>query len=436
MARRFARFTAVMALALVAAACAGSSPEGSAGGGEGEGGGEGGGGGEELVFAIGGADAQPGGTHTQVVDLWNEQNPDKPVRIEVLPNEADEQRNAQALELQAQGSNFDLLGVDVIWTGEYAVNGWLASLEDVRGEVEDQVLEGPLESGLFEGELFAMPYNTNAGFLYYRTDLIDTAPTTWDEAREICGAAAEEAGISAYVGQGSQYEGMVVNYLEYLYGAGGELLSEDGSEVLLGEGDAATTALEFMRTAQAEGFYDPGFNTMTEEEARGVFQSGGAACMRNWPYAYTLMNGEEEESAVAGNYDIAPIPTFTGTEGGTAVLGGFNIGVNAFSDNVEGAKEFVVWAATNDEVQTLLGERSLPPVKASVYEELGAEDPVLGQLGEILTSDAIGVRPPVPAWSSISEDMQETIYSCYTSDSPPAEQCISDLVTAIQEDVE
>jgi len=431
MARRFATLGAALVLALVAAACAGSTPEDSAGGG----GGEDGGGGGELTFWIGGADARPGGTHTQVVDLWNEQHPDGPtVTITELPDEADEQRNQLALELQNEGTGIDLMGTDVIWTGEYAQNGWLESLEDVRGEIEGNVLDGPFQTALYEGELYAVPYNTNAGFLYYRTDLIDAPPTTWDEAVQVCGAAAEEAGISAYVGQGNQYEGMVVNYLEYLFGAEGQLLNETGTELLLGEGDAARTALEFMRTSQETGFYDPGFNTMTEEEARGVFQSGGAACMRNWPYAYTLMNGEEEESAVAGNYEIAPIPTFTGAEGGTAVLGGFNIGVSAFSENKEAAKEFAVWAATNEEAQVLLGERSLPPVANAAYEAL-ADDPVMVQLGEVLNSDAIGVRPPVPAWNSISEDMQEQIYQAYNGQKE-VDAALTDLEAAIQENLE
>lgn len=433
MGRRFATFGAALALALVAAACAGSAPGDSAGGDAGDGG-DGGGGGE-LTFWIGGADARPGGTHTRVVDLWNEQHPDGPtVSITELPDEADEQRNQLALELQASGAGIDLMGADVIWTGEYAQNGWLEPMEDVRGDIEGTVLDGPFQTALYEGELYAAPYNTNAGFLYYRSDLIDEAPTTWDETVEACQAAADEAGISAYVGQGNQYEGMVVNYMEYLFGADGQLLNEDGTELLLGEGDAATTALEFMRTSQETGFYDPGFNTMTEEEARGVFQAGNAACMRNWPYAFTLMNGEDEESAVAGNYEIAPIPTFTGAEGGTAVLGGFNIAVSAFSENKEAAKEFAVWAATNEEVQVLLGERSLPPVANSAYESL-ADDPVMAQLQEILNSDAIGVRPPVPAWNSISEDMQQEIYEAYNGQKE-IEAALTDLEASIQEELE
>lgn len=433
---RVGALAAIAVLALVAAACGGSTPEESAGGGGEGGGGEGGGGegggGGELVFAIGGADARQGGTHSQVVDLWNEQNPDTPVRIEILPDQADEQREALALDLQAQTGEFDILAMDVIWTGEFAVNGWAESLEDVRGEIEEVVLPGPFESATWEGTLWAAPYNSNAGFLYYRSDLIDAAPTTWDETREVCTAAAEEAGIAPFVGQGAQYEGMVVNYLEYFWGAGGELISEDGAESLYGEGDAAQRSLEFMRSAQEEGFYAPGFNQMQEEEARAEFQSGNAACMRNWPYAYTLMSGEgeeAEETQVAGMYDIAPIPTFDG--GVISALGGFNLGVSAFSENKEAAKEFVLWASTNEEVQTLLGERSLPPVLESAYEAL-SDDPVMAQLAEILPEAR--PRPPAPSWSSISEDIQQNVFPAYNGEMP-VEEAITSLQEAIQQDL-
>jgi multiple sugar transport system substrate-binding protein len=412
---------AVLALLVLGlAACGGSTPADD--GGEAVA--------EEMVWAVGGADAAPGGTHRQVVDLWNEENPDRPVRIEQLSDSADEQRQAQALELQGQTDNFDILATDVIWTGEYAVNGWLESLEDVRDQIEPVVLEAPMESATWEGTLWAAPYNSNAGFLYYRTDLVDTVPETWQELSEVGRRIAEEQGISAFVGQGALYEGMVVNYLEYLWGAGGGLLGEEGEEVVYGDTGAAVEALEFMRTSQGNGFYAPGFNTMKEEEARAVFQAGDAVFMRNWPYAYTLMGGDGEaegDSAVAGRFGIAPLPTFDG-EGTTSALGGFNNGVSAFSDRKEDAKDFVVWAATDPEVQTLLGQRSLPPVRADVYEQL-QDDPVMALLGRVLPEAR--PRPPAPSWPRISETMQQQVYPAYTGQSE-----IQPAVDAIREVLE
>src|SRR5690625_2795932 len=134
----------------------------------GGGGGDGGGDGEgpiELVWALGGAEAQPGGVHQVITEMWNEENDDVQVRIEILPEAADQQREQHALELQAESSTFDILGVDVIWTGEYSENGWLESLEDVRGDIESVTLPGPFESALWGDELWAAPAHSNAGSL-------------------------------------------------------------------------------------------------------------------------------------------------------------------------------------------------------------------------------------------------------------------------------
>jgi multiple sugar transport system substrate-binding protein len=416
--RTIARWTlpaAVLPLAL-AAAC---TP-----GGDDDGGGDGGG---EMVWAIGGAEAQPGGVHQKVANLWSEQNPDNAIRIEVLPDEADQQREQQALELQAEGSNFDVLGTDVIWTGEYSENGWLESLEDVRGDIEPNVLEGALGSAEWGGELWAAPYNTNAGFLYYRTDLVDSPPETWEELCQVATEVGTTEDIGGLIGQGSKYEGFVVNWLEYYWSAGGELYNEDQSEVLF-DTELATQATDFMATALEDGCLAPGFNTATEEEARNSFQSGGAVFMRNWPYAYQLIK-DEGDPAVASNFEIAPLPTFSG-EGTISALGGFNNAVSAFSDNKEGATDFVVWASTDPEVQRLLAtDASVPPVLTSVYEEL-QDDPVMALLGDVLPDAK--PRPPAPQWNEISVTMQDELFPAYNGDADPAEA--SDSIRSFLDD--
>lgn len=390
---------AVVAL-LAAAACTPGDDDGDGG---------------EMVWAIGGSEAQPGGIHQRIAELWSEENPDNPIRIEVLPEAADQQREQQALVLQAGDSSFDVLGVDVIWTGEYSENGWVESLEDIRPEIEEVTLPGPFESATWGGELWAAPYNSNAGFLYYRTDLVDNPPATWEEMCDMAVDVSQEEDIGGFIGQGARYEGFVVNWLEYYWSNGGELFNEDATEVTF-DVDRATEVTEFMDQAQGT-CYAPGFNTAQEEEARNEFQAGNAVFMRNWPYAYALIE-QDEGSPANGNFDIAPLPTFTG-EGTISALGGFNNAVSAFSNNKEAATDFVVWASTNEEVQTMLAtEATLPPTMATVYEDL-ADDPVMALLGEVL-QDA-RPRPPSPAWNQISVEMQRTLFPAYNGDADAAE---------------
>lgn len=409
--RNHARWAAGGALLLVSVvACTPGSDDDSAG----EGGGE-------LVWAIGGSEAQPGGVHQKVAEKWSEENPDTPIRIEILPDEADQQREQQALELQAEGSNFDVLGMDVIWTGEYSVNGWVESLEDVREDIESVTIPGAFESATWGGELWAAPFNTNAGFLYYRTDLVDEPPKTWDELCEMAIDIGEQEDIGGYVGQGARYEGFVVNWLELYWSGGGELYNEDQTEVTF-DTDIADQATKFLLKAKEDGCLTPGFNTAMEDEARNVFQSGDAVFMRNWPSFYSVV--KDGGTPAAKNFDVAPLPTFTG-EGTISASGGFNLAVSAFSDNIDAAKEFVVWASTNKEVQTMLAtDASLPPTMEAVYADL-SDDPVMALLGEVLPDAK--PRPPSPQWNEISVEMQRALFPAYNGEEDPTEAADSVL---------
>lgn len=357
----------------------------------------------QFVWAVTGADRQ---IHEDVARLWNENNPDQEVEVYFLAPTADEQRQAMFQDLQSQAGEFDVLGLDVIWTGEFAEFGYIESLEDLRSEVEGVSLEGAVDSSQWQQELYALPYSSNGAFLYYRTDLIDEPPTTWDELYETGTEAAEEEGISAYVGQGDQYEGFVVNYLEMFWSAGGELFDDAQENSTFLEGDAARTALDFMTEGQESGFFAEGFDSMVEDDARALFQAGEAVYMRNWPYAVPLLEGEEgEESEVAGDFAVAPLPTFTG-EGTTSALGGLNNAVSTLSENPELAREFVLWAATDPEAQDILAGHSLPPTMLSAYD-----DPNLELLGEIL-ADA-HARPPVPGYNSLSLVIQDNLHPAF-----------------------
>jgi len=377
----------------------------------------------ELVWATGKFSAD--GSAREIVALWNEQHPDGPrVRVEALLGGADEQRQLLAVEMNAGLSTFDVLDLDVIWTGEFAEQGWLLDLDDLRPEIEAVTLPTPLSTAVWNDTLWAAPYTTEAGLLYYRADLISTPPTSWSELAKIGKRIAAQQGIAPLVADGKQYEGLTVQYLEYLWGAGGKLLSTDNRSVAL-EQDPAQQAAEFMRTAYQNSIYAPGFDTMDLEDAQDTFQSGGAVFMRSWPYAFQKMNGPDPDpfSDVVGKVGIAPLPTFDGN-GTTPALGGHNVAVSRYSDNPDDAVEFVEFVATSPDVQRMIAQRySLAPTLRSTYEDL-ADDPMMTLLARVLPHAR--PRPPSPEWPSLSEEIQQQVFTAYTGKQDPA-QAVNDL---------
>lgn len=395
--RAMASWTALLVVAaLVTVGCAADPDPGSG----------------ELVWAA----TAPSEHADAIAARWNQLHPNGPrVRVETLP---DEQHQLMALELNAGLSELDILDVDVIWTAEFAQNGWLVDLEELRPDIEQASLPVAVQTAMWDGRLWAAPGTTDAGLLYYRKDLVKSPPTTWEELKDIGFQVGAERGIAPFVADGAQHEGLVVQYLEYFWSAGGQVFDADDGSVLFPCGPALRAA-EFMKDAYREGFYAPGFNTMTLEDARETFQSGQAIFMRSWPYAYRRMNGPgaDPNSQVVGNVGIAPLPTFAGSEPVTA-LGGHNLAVSRFSDDVPAATEFVQFVSTSRDVQRELAERySFAPTLNAIYDDMSGH-PMVDLLATVLPKAK--PRPATSEWATISEEMQQQIYAAYTGDPDPA----------------
>ena len=204
---------------------------------------------------------------------------------------------------------------------------------------KDELIEATLETVTYDGKNWGMPQQTDAAFLYYRTDQVDEVPATWQEVYEVAG---QNDGI---VYQGAPYEGLTCDYLELAFAAGGEVLSEDGKTAVI-DSPENVAALQFMVDGVKDGTAANGVTTYMEEESRRYFESGKATFMRNWPYAYAL--GNAEGSKVKGKFDVAPFPEFEG--GGKAgILGGHNQVISVYSENPGGALKWIDYVTGNGE---------------------------------------------------------------------------------------
>ena len=119
-----------------------------------------------------------------------------------FPASADEQRNQFIQRQEAKSGDCDVFRSDVIWTAEFAQQKWLYDLTPYVESIEDRFIPAPLETATYDGKIWGAPSYTNAAFLYYRTDKVDTVPKTW---QDVYAQAADKGGI---VYQGAPYEGL------------------------------------------------------------------------------------------------------------------------------------------------------------------------------------------------------------------------------------
>jgi multiple sugar transport system substrate-binding protein len=409
------RRTVLTAAVLAAAGCARATNSGSK---------------NELVWATGAIAAADQRPALDIAARWNQLRSGWPkVRVEPLPSQLpDDTHQLLVVELNAGLDQFDIVDLDIIWTAEFAQHGWLVDLQDLRSDIERASLPGAAQTAVWDGTMWGAPYTTDAGILYYRSDLVDQPPATWEDLIEVGRRVGERNGIAPFVADGGQYEGLVVQYLEYFWGIGGEVLDRNGRSVAFPL-DKAQQAVEFMRTAFRQGLYAPGFNTMRLEDARKSFQAGEAVFMRSWPYALRAMNGADPDSQIAGKVGIAPLPSFTGF-GPVTALGGHNLAVNAFSRNITAATEFVRFVSTSRDVQRGLAQPySKAPAMAAVYQDL-AGDPMMALLAKVLPTAK--PRPAVPEWAAITAEMQRQIFAAYTGarEPKPAVEALRNFLVA------
>ena len=335
------------------------------------------------------------------------------VEVVAAPQSATDNLAQQLQFLGAGSSDLDVYQIDVIWPGVLADHA--ADLKEYIPQEElDVHFPAIIENNTVNGKLVGLPWYTDAGLLYYRTDLLekygyDGPPQTWDDLEEMAmtiqeGERAEGADdFWGFVWQGNNYEGLTCDALEWqMTEGGGQIIEPDGTITV--NNPACAAAFE-----RAAGWVDtispPGVTTYQEEDARGVWQTGNAAFMRNWPYAYAL--GEGEESAIKGLFEATTLPQGAG-ERSAATLGGWQLMVSAYSENPEAAAMLVRYLAGPEGQSSRAITNSYLPTIAGLYSDAAVLEaqPFMGQLFEVFTQAV--ARP-----STVSGELYNEVSAAY-----------------------
>ncbi|GAC1507531.1 MAG: ABC transporter substrate-binding protein [Ktedonobacteraceae bacterium] len=332
--------------------------------------------------------------------------------------------------LRARGSSIDVMPMDIIWPPEFGANGWTVPLDD-KWPASDRAnyLPGPLAGCTYNGKLWAAPTRTDAGLMYYRTDLIKTPPSTWTDLATMSKAVAPSQVKFGYLWQGAQYEGLVCDFSEVLYGNGGSVLdANDPKKITVNSAEgkqALTDMVSWIGTISPSAV-----TTYKEEDARSAWQNGDSAFMRNWPYAYSLGN-DPKTSKIAGKFDVHPMLYGGTSTSGHSNLGGWQYGINAFSKNPDAAWKFIQHQISPASQKTIAIELSLFATLKSTYTDpdVLAKNPFFGKMQPVLQGAL--PRPVSPFYPDISNAIQQRVHSALTKQSS-----VADALSGLQSDLQ
>lgn len=370
------------------------------------------------------------GTYPAIVDAYNKSNKDGVhVTWRNGPSGTGDILTIYDNTLRAHSGNIDVMSIDVVYPAEFASNGWTVPL-DSRWSASDRAnyLPGPIKSCTYNGQIVAAPLRTDLGVLYYRKDIVSTAPTTFDELTSMAKSNAAKAKYG-FVWQGSQYEGLVCDFSEVLHGYGGDVLDpSDSKKVIVNSSEGVQALTEMVSWV---GTISPtSITTFTEEPCRQAFQNGDAIFMRNWPYAYSLGN-DPTKSKVAGKFDIHALPYGGSGTVGHSTVGGWNMAINAFSKNPDASWSFIKYMLGADAQKQLAIKGSFTPSLQSVYSDAAVQtaQPLFTKLQPILQNSL--PRPVSPVYPDLSNIIQNHVHQALTKQASPAD-ALSALQTELQ----
>lgn len=366
------------------------------------------------------------GALSQAIEAFEAAYPQYKVNWIEAPASQDTSHDMLVTSLAAGESIYDVYSCNVIWPAEFSQAGYCLPLDrfmERDGFDLEAYSQGYIDAYTFQGKMWGMPWYGNVGLLYYRSDIIDTPPATWDELIEMSKAHVGEGGTTTgYAMQSAQYEGLVCNALEFIGSYGGTIVDGDGNITI--NNDGVRNGLAMMKKVVDAGIVPENFNAFMENECLNMFNSGEAIFMRNWPGSYVTATNPDA-SQVADKVGITLLPA--GDVGSAATLGGWGWMINRNTEHADAAWEFVkfITGEEGQKINALVGGQL--PTYMPLYddEEILAKLPHFAYMRQSL--EAAFARPVSPIYTALSESMQINISNILLGQST-----VEDAVTTME----
>ncbi|MEU1849436.1 extracellular solute-binding protein [Streptomyces sp. NPDC019990] len=324
-----------------------------------------------IVVASGQDVTGKNGIRQQLIDVWNaDQGPQGYVaRLVELPGSADQQRSQLLGALQSGSAEYDVVNLDVTWVPEFAEAGLIRPLTDAAVKSPEDIIRSVDKTSFWKGKRYAVPFNSDAGLLYYRKDHLGDAGVfetdlsggvTWDELREQIDAVKSDSGHGneGWSTQLAPYEGRTVNAIEAFTSAVPGLRLTDGEGEYAATVEQLTAGVAELRERTAPPYTLDDASESREAESLSAFAEGRTTFLRHWPYVYPTLHETYGEKL-----GVARLP-------GKAVLGGQNLAVTSSASERRAAKaaELIAFLTDPDSERCLL-RAGFAATRVSAYQE-------------------------------------------------------------------
>ncbi len=259
-----------------------------------------------------------------------------------------------------------------------------------------------MRTATWKGTIWAVPINSNTQLLWYRKDIVPTPPKTWNQMIDEAIALAKQGKPHYIEDQGAQYEGLTVWFNSLVNSAAGQIITPSNQVVI---GPSARLAASIMHRMATSPAADPSLNVDKEDQARVGFEKGGAAFEINYPFVWPAA----AKAGIQGKMGYAPFPTVVPGTKPKVSIGGYNLGVSAYSKHSAQAFE-AIRCLTQEAPEITYGVKGgLAPVRGAVYKipSFVKAYPFAKLIEQQLID--YGIRPQTPAYEDVTIAIQKAL---------------------------
>lgn len=310
------------------------------------------------------------GFWTAMADLWNEQNPDKPINLTVTTGESHSLHSKLLVACQAGSGAPDMADIEIGYYGAFLKDGYLLPINDAVEPYKDDIVMSRVEMyGDNEGNWYGADFHLGASVCYYNMDIMNEAGVdpativTWDDYVEAGKVVLEKTGKPMCAVETADLFLPQLMLLE----KGVQYVDEEGNPNIATEEHAEV--INFIREMIDLGICEiaPG-GFFHAEEWYGHLNDGGVASLA-MPLWY-MGRFTDYCADLEGKMAIYPIPVWNEGDTREVLQGGTGTSVIKGTENEELAKEFLAFAKLSKEGCTYEWDNlGFDPIRTELWED-------------------------------------------------------------------
>lgn len=332
------------------------------------------------------------------------------IRIQLLPNDASDQRLQLLRRLAAGDGTMDIMSVDPAFATEFAAAGYYAPVpQDLEAQFKQDRVQSSVDASMYKDKLVSVPFWANTQLLWYKKSVAKqagldmTKPVTWDQLIEAAKKTNKQIGVQAKL-----YEGYAVWINALITSAGGKIVENPGEtydKLKLGiDTGAGKKAAEIIHKVATSGVAGPAIGSSTETESLGLFDGKNGGFLVNWPYTYGALASTDKKDVGAALY-----PRVSANEESKPPYGGIQLAVGKESKHADLAYQAISCITNQENQTTYMAKSGNPASRKKAFDAPEVQKAFPDGIAKLIREnlDNAAPRPLTQYWGDISLAMQQ-----------------------------